>query len=90
MKNSRTQLIAQINKVENELSVYRIRITQSKKSALKDSYKIIRVALVLTPLTLIFLSKKSLNGIAHSLLALGKITFITYFKRQIMQLFTNQ
>jgi hypothetical protein len=90
MRNSRAQLIAQIQKAEIELYKQRelVKVYQSQLS--KNIVPILSFILVISTLVFLFKSKNSFRKIVHTVISTSEVLLLTYFKKEIFQLFEKQ
>jgi hypothetical protein len=88
MNESKKQLIAQINKIAEELYIEKERVLISKQKISDNKLSYILGGLVILAIPLVFFlgSKKNLKGIANSVLNIGKFALATYCKKQVIDL----
>lgn len=87
MNDSKKQLVAQINNVEKELYAERERalLCQQELANNKTTYIWGLVLLTTIPLFFLFKSKKTMKGLAHSAVTVGKFALVSFCKKQITE-----
>ena len=83
MNSSRSQLIAQINKIEQNLYDQKEQIRDYKKALLNHMPCFIAGLAIALSLYFLFTPKKNLKRVFNSSVNIGKLTLLNYFKKQI-------
>ncbi len=83
MRNSRKQLIAQINLAEIELYKQKKQANLYKTKLSKNIVPILSLAFIIATLAFLFKSKNSVRKIGAIVINAGEIALLNYFKKQI-------
>jgi hypothetical protein len=87
MNDSKKQLIAQINKIEEALYAEKERALQSKQQIATYKIPYFWGIVLLTSVPLLFFkSKKTIKGLAYSIVTMGKFALVSFCKKQIIGL----
>ncbi len=90
MKNSRKELIAQINKLADELNTQREQVKEHQYKLSKSIAPILGFILAISTFIFLFRSKSSFKKVGKAIFSAGQVLLLTYFRKKIAQLLAKQ
>lgn len=85
MNNSRKDLIAQRNEIEQELYAQQEQVQECKQDLVQHKSFLIGGLALLAPLVIMLLATKNKNKLVQSALAAGKLASVAYVKKLFLK-----